>query len=119
VKILQLCLRVPFPSQDGATIAMSNMAQSLNNAGAEIKMLAFNTKKHFVNTDCINDEVKNKFRLETVYIDASVKPFYALLNLFKKNESYNIVRFDLPAFHTKIKEILASETFNIVQCEGL
>lgn len=119
MRILQLCLRVPFPPQDGATIAMYNMAHSLANAGAEIKMLAFNTKKHFVNTDSIAKEIKSKFRLETVYLDASVKIIPALLNIFKKSESYNIIRFDSEEFHDKLKEILSKETFDIVQCEGL
>ncbi|MBK7854485.1 MAG: hypothetical protein IPJ79_05860 [Bacteroidetes bacterium] len=48
MKILQLCLRVPYPPRDGATIAMYNLSESLITAGASVKALAFNTKKSFV-----------------------------------------------------------------------
>ncbi len=119
MKILQLCLRVPLPPYDGATIAMYSMADSLSSNGCQVKMLAFNTKKHFVPIDTIDDTLKDKFKLETVYLDASVTITGALKNLFRKNESYNISRFDIPEFHQKIKEILQNESFDIVQFEGL
>ncbi len=119
MKVLQLCLRVPFPPQDGATIAMSNLANSLCDAGADVTMLAFNTKKHFVNLSAIDQNIKSKFNLQTVYLDASVKVVPAFLNLFKSHQSYNIIRFDVPEFHDKLKDILARNKFDIVQCEGL
>lgn len=119
MKILQLCLRVPVPPHDGATIAIYNLASSLNHAGAEVKMLSFNTKKHFIPETTIPLSEKEKFKHESVFVDASVKPIPALLNVFKKEESYNIVRFDVKEFHEKLKSILQKEEFDIVQFEGL
>lgn len=119
MKILQLCLRVPLPPYDGATIAMYNLAESLTLNGAEVKMLSFNTKKHFTDVSTIDASLLEKYKLETVYLDASVKISGAIKNLFRKNESYNIIRFDSAAFHQKLKEILQSQSFDIIQFEGL
>ena len=119
MKILQLCLRVPLPPYDGATIAMYNLAESLTLSGAEVKMLSFNTKKHFIDLSTIEAELLEKYKLETVYLDASVKISGAIKNLFRKNESYNIIRFDSDVFHHKLKSILQAESFDIIQFEGL
>ncbi len=119
MKILQLCLRVPLPPHDGATIAIYNLAESLTNAGASVKMLSFNTKKHFIADKNIPEIQKQKFDLETVFVDASVKIFPALLNLFKKDESYNIIRFDVEDFHLRLSQVLQKETYDIIQFEGL
>jgi aspartate/glutamate racemase len=48
MRVLQICLRVPYPPADGGTIAMYNMALSLKKAGAKVKVIALNTKKHFI-----------------------------------------------------------------------
>ncbi len=119
MKILQLCLRVPLPPYDGATIAMYNLAESLTLNGAEVKMLSFNTKKHFTDVSTIDAALLEKYKLETVYLDASVKISGAIINLFRKNESYNIIRFDSAEFHHRLKEILQSQSFDIIQFEGL
>lgn len=119
LKILQLCLRVPLPPYDGATIAMYNLAESLTASGAAVKMLSFNTKKHFTDLNSIDAALIDKYKLETVFLDASVNAWDAFTNLFKPNESYNIVRFDTETFHQKLKELLQSETFDFILFEGL
>lgn len=118
MRILQLCTRVPFPPNDGGTIAMYNIALSLKDADCEVKILAFNTRKHFIAEDKIDADFKIKFDLESVYLDASVKPIPALLNLFKK-ESYNIIRFISKDFEAALITLLTKIPFDIVQMEGL
>jgi glycosyltransferase involved in cell wall biosynthesis len=119
MKILQLCLRIPFPPLDGGSIAMLNLARSLMNAGAEVKMLAFNTKKHFVPDGVLDPVFQKKFSLETVYLDASVNYFHAIANLIFSNKSYNISRFESEEFRTKLESILRVNSFDIVQVESL
>jgi glycosyltransferase involved in cell wall biosynthesis len=48
----------------------------------------------------------------------SVKPLPAFVNLFKK-DSYNISRFISDEFNKKLINILAAESYDIVQLEGL
>ncbi|MFI5219273.1 MAG: glycosyltransferase family 4 protein [Bacteroidia bacterium] len=118
MKILQLCIRVPFPPSDGATIAMYNISKSFYENGAQVKILSFNTNKNYVMEEKISKEFREKTGIETVDIDLSVKPLLAFLNLFS-NDSYNVSRFVSTAFEEKLKKILAAENFDIVQLEGL
>ncbi|HMT28701.1 MAG TPA: glycosyltransferase family 4 protein [Bacteroidia bacterium] len=118
MKILLLCLRFPYPPSDGGTIAMYNMAYALHKAGAQVKILSFNTKKHYVDLKNVPEEFTKIFKPESVYLDATVKAVPAFLNLFS-SESYNISRFNVQEFHDKLEEILSHETFDIIQLESL
>jgi glycosyltransferase involved in cell wall biosynthesis len=118
VKILQLCPRIPYPPVDGGTIGMFNLSNALISLGMEVKVLAFNTSKHFIEDDQIDAYYRTSHKLEWVYLDNSVKPFKALLNLFS-SQSYNIVRFYSEEFSSKLKQLLASGDFDMVQLDYL
>lgn len=118
MKILQLCLRIPFPPADGGTIAMYNMARALDKAGASVTILSFNTRKHFVAPEKLPSEIREKFHVQGVFLDATVKTIPAILNFFN-NKSYNISRFDTPAFHHALEVLLQQEKFDVVQMESL
>ena len=72
-----------------------------------------------MDANSIDAALLDKYKLETVFLDASVNAWDAFTNLFKPNESYNIVRFDTETFHQKLKELLQSETFDFILFEGL
>lgn len=116
MRVLQLCPRIPYPPVDGGTIGMYNLSNSLVDYGVEVKVLAFNTSKHFVEESKINPHYRSSHQLESVYLDNSLKLFKALLNIFS-SESYNIVRFYSEDFSTKLKEILRKTEFDIVQVD--
>jgi glycosyltransferase involved in cell wall biosynthesis len=118
VKILQICPRVPYPPVDGGTIGMFNLSNSLVDKGAEVKVLAFNTSKHFVRENEIDNHYRYTHRLETVYHDNSVKPVAAFFNLFS-DKSYNIERFRSPAFADRLKQVLKEDKYDIVQIDYL
>ncbi|MEP7169047.1 MAG: glycosyltransferase family 4 protein [Bacteroidota bacterium] len=118
MKILQLCIRVPFPPSDGATIAMYNISKSFHENGSQLKILSFNTNKNFVPEEKISDEFRKQTGIETVNIHLGVKILPAFLNLFT-NKSYNISRFISKEFNGKLKKILADDTYDIVHLEGL
>ncbi len=118
MKVLQLCLRLPWPPNDGGTIAMYNMTNALRNNSVDVKIVAFNTLKHFVEPDRIPAWYSAAFNPELVYLDATVRPVEAFCNLFSK-DSYNISRFDTPEMHQCISDLLTRETFDIIQLESL
>jgi glycosyltransferase involved in cell wall biosynthesis len=118
MKILQMCIRVPYPPTDGGSIAMYSLGQSLIKQGAEVKILAMNTTRHYVKLDTLPAEYKMKTKIEAVNIDTRIKPFDAFKNLFS-NKSYNIKRFDNLSFHQKLRSVLAGEKFDVVQFESL
>ena len=125
MKILQLCLRVPFPLLDGGNIAMVQAATALLKAGHEVHLLTLNTQKHRVSA---NEEqmymqqyfggFPNRASLQSVPIDTTVKPIPALLHLLSRR-SYNIARFYSVAMAAALKETLLNQTFDIVQLESL
>lgn len=117
MKILQLCNRIPFPLADGGAIAMFAMTKSFADAGCEVDMLAINTKKHRVDVASLPTWFTEKTKLYAVEADTDVKALGAFLNLFSA-ASYNLVRFDIPAVHTKLKELLLQNKYDIIQLEG-
>lgn len=118
MKILQLCLRVPFPPTDGGSIAIYNLQRSLLKQDAELKVLAFNTIKHYVDPETLPAEYVAATGMETIFLDNRVKPFAAILNLFT-GESYNIVRFIRRDFDDALTKVLRENTFDIIQIESL
>lgn len=97
---------------------MNNITQGLLKAGHKVKVFAISTPKFSIKSHNIPDEYKNNTQFEYVYIDTGVKASKAFLNLFSQ-KSYNIERFISKEAENKIKEIIASENFDIVQIEGL
>ncbi len=118
MKVLQLSNKIPFPEKDGGVIAINAITNGLLHAGCEVKMLAMNTKKHFINLNIIPEKYKNDRHLEVVEMDTSVKPIGALMGLLS-GKSYNISRFQSEDFSKKLAEILQKEKFDIIHLEGL
>jgi len=109
---------VPFPPQDGGCIAMNNLTQGLIDEGHSLKILAVNTKKHFINIENLPAVYHSKTNVEAIFIDTEIKISEAFLNLFT-NKSFNIERFHSLNFENKLIEILKAESFDIIQLEGL
>jgi glycosyltransferase involved in cell wall biosynthesis len=118
MNILQICNKVPFPPKDGGCIAMNNLTQGMIEVGHNVKVLAINTKKHFIDIEKLPRTYRSKTNIEGIFIDTNVKIPRAFLNLFS-TKSYNIERFYSKTFEQKLIELLKSETYDIIQLESL
>lgn len=118
MKALILCPRIPFPPNDGGSIAMAQLQKGLQDAGVRTDVLAFNTVKHYINPSSINAEYASKTRLETVDLDNRVKPIPAFIQLLK-GESYHISRFDATQFRHVLQRKLKEEQFDFILLESL
>lgn len=118
MNILQICSKPPFPPKDGGSVAMNILTTGLLEAGNQVKVLAVNTPKHFIDSNDIDADYRRRTRYESVFIDTSIKPLDAFLNLFS-SESYNIVRFYSKEFEERLISILKQEQFDIVHLETL
>ena len=97
---------------------MNNLIEGLADAGHTVKVLALNTNKYNIRLEDIPEPYRNKTNIELAYIDLSVKPIPAFVNLFT-SKSYHVERFKSKSFDTKLIEILQVNTFDIVQIELL
>ncbi len=118
MRILQICNKPPFPPKDGGSIAMNNLTNGLLVEKSDVKVLAINTPKHFVDISDLPIDYVSKTSIELVFIDTSINAFDAFLSMIN-NKSYNLSRFYSKKFEQKIIETLKENTFDIIHLESL
>ncbi|MBK9637584.1 MAG: glycosyltransferase [Bacteroidetes bacterium] len=118
MRILQLCIRVPFPPVDGGSIAMYHLQKSLYENGVQLKVLSFNTIKQLTDLNTLDDAYKKMTKIEGIYLDNRINPFAALFNIFT-GESYHIIRFIRRDFEEALIRILKKEKFDTIILESL
>lgn len=118
MRILQVCNKPPYPPKDGGSIAMNILTHGLIACGNEVSVLAINTPKNFIKEENIAFDYLKKISYQSVFVDTSIKPLDAFLNLFT-SESYNISRFYNKEFEKKLVDIITNNHFDIIQLESL
>ncbi len=118
MKILQLCNRVPFPPNNGGSIAMLNLTKSLKEKGNEIFNLSVNTPKHHFELKNLPEEMLSLAKWEAIDIDTTIKPMSAIANLLT-SKSYQMDRFFTKNFEKKLISLLKEESFDIIIMESL
>ena len=118
MRVLLLTNRVPFPADGGYAIVVYHTIKALVDLGCEVTLFSLNTTKHFIKVKDIKDPLFKNIKFVQYKIDNRVKAKDAFLNLFS-DQSYNISRFYDTDCASKLGHILRSNTFDIVQFEGL
>lgn len=118
LNILFICNKSPWPPSEGGPIAMNNLIEGLIDAGHHLKVLALNTNKYATDPKDIPHDYRQKTAIEFVFVDLSIKPVDAFLNLFT-NKSYHVQRFISNEVSSKLIEILSSGNYDVVQIETL
>jgi glycosyltransferase involved in cell wall biosynthesis len=119
VNILLLCPRVPWPLNDGGNIAMYRMATLLAAAGNRVTIFALNTLKHHTDSYSLPEMLRTRIRIIDHTIDTTVRPMAAFLNLFRPDESYNVIRFMDASADAALQRLLEEESFDLVQFESV
>lgn len=118
MKILLLTPRIPYPLRDGGAIAMNQTIEGLIEAGCEVHLLAMNTARHWVDPQSLPPVYEQLKGLETVFVNNSINPLSAFLNLFT-DKSYNISRFEQKEFTQHLKALLQKYVFDVVFFESI
>ncbi len=118
MKILQVCSKTPLPPIDGGSIAMNILTTGLLKCGHDVHVLAISTPKHLVDEKLIDKQLFEKTNYASVFIDTSVKPLNAFVNLFS-NQSYNIIRFYSKEFENVLIKTLSKNRYDIIHMETL
>ena len=118
MKILQLCPRVPFPSYDGGTIAMQVLADGFLTNGQELKVMALNTSRHFVDKERWKQALPVGLDFDTQRVDTDIS-LYGLLRNLLSSDSYHITRFYSSSFAEAVKQELKAKRYDLVILDGL
>lgn len=118
LRILVLCNKMPYPSNDGGTIATLNMIMGLASQGNEVDVLAMQTQKHNFPLEKLAPELTQNINWHSVWIDTDIKIGKLISNLFFSNKPYNAERFVSEEFSKKLIWLLQND-YDIVQLEGL
>lgn len=118
MKVLQLCIKPPYPPVDGGTLAMDCVTQGLLAAGHTVKVLSVCSKKHPVQGEFLTEEYLRQTRFEAVFIDLGIHPIDAAFALLC-GESYHVKRYISKDFEHKLTEVLKKDTFDIVHMESI
>lgn len=118
LKILILTPRIPFPLRDGGAIAMNQTIEGFQAQGCEVSLLAMNTSRHWVEESTLPESYQKLSHFESVYVNNSINPFTAFLNLFT-DKSYNISRFINKQYEKALILLLSKYDFDIVWFESI
>ncbi len=118
MKILQVCNKIPYPSKDGGSIAIHILTEGLLTLGHQVTVLTINTPKHFLKEEEIDVSYRAQTSFRSVFVDTSVKPLDAFLNLFS-SASYNVIRFYSKGFERALNDLLRTGDFDIIELETL
>lgn len=117
MKILILGKKYPYPTNDGESVAVANLCEGYKSRGHSLTLLCMNLlRSPKVPTDNVRDVFDS---VHIVDVDNSIRALDALKNLLFSSESYHVSRFVTDGFATKLREILLTERFDVVQMETL
>jgi glycosyltransferase involved in cell wall biosynthesis len=118
MNVLQICSKPPLPSVDGGCMATNVLTEGLLKQGVRVKVLTISTDKHPFTKERLPIDYINKTNIESTYVDTSVKPISAFINLFTQT-SYNISRFYDEKFKQLIIQNLSQQNYDVILLEGL
>lgn len=118
MRILQVCKKFPYPLKDGESIAINNLSRSLKDLGADLTLLAMNTKKHYYDLKREPSSFDQYDEIITVDIDNTIKLKDAFLNLFSQ-KSFHISRYVSREFEQTLIKLLKKTSFDVIQLETL
>ncbi len=119
MKSLQICNKLPFPNIDGGTMGFHHLTELLStDSGDELHVIAVNSEKQKGSLEQVPAAYIQKHQAQYPYLDLSIKPWKAFLNLFSRH-SLNMIRFDQPHVHDLIAAQLKKQKYDVVFIETL
>lgn len=118
MNILILCHKMPYPASYG-NIAALNMITELANQEHTVVVLTMKTYKHSFDIKDLPNNLKHNTVWHQIFVDTTIAPLKAFVNLLFSKKPYNAVRFVSKEYNHKLSEILQQNKFDIIQLEGL
>lgn len=118
VRVLLLSNKVPYPANDGSSIAMASMADAYLKNGAEVCILCLNTQKHFKEPAQAQKLKPAGAELHIIDADTGITAVGAARNLVE-GSPYHVSRFWQAGYEDKLRQLIAEKNFDLIQIEGL
>ena len=116
IRVLFLSPTVPFPLTDGGRIRVFNLLKQIATKN-DVTLLALETQP----TDAEGVAELQQLGVQVHLVpNAPTLPrlsFGTLVKAFLKRQPITVARYDLPAYRQKFKELIATETFDLVHYE--
>lgn len=118
MKILQLCHKPPYPSNDGGTIAMHALSSNLSDSGIQVKIMGIATPKHPFEKEKLTSNYLETY--SPVFFNKNTLPnnTKAFLSLFSK-EVYHTQRFFDHRLAIALTKELTKNNYDAVILESL
>ena len=117
MKVLQICHKMPFPPNDGGTLATYQLSKAMLNLDWEVKLVGLSTLKHPMKEMPLDPVFQNSHP-KSFETDTTPEPKEMIKGLWKKN-NYIVSRFFNPKLAKEIENILLNEEFDLVVFESL
>ena len=116
MRVLQICHKVPFPPNDGGTLATYQLTKAILDLGWSVKLLSLSTDKHpFIEMPL--DSVYKATNPEHIAIDTNPNSKELVKALWKKN-NHIVNRFKSDEFAHLISEHLELNEYDLVIFES-
>ena len=116
MKVLFLSPTVPFPLTDGGRIRVFNLLKQIAEK-SDVTLLALETQP----TDAEGVAELQQLGIQVHLVpNAPTLPrvsFGTLVNAFLKRQPITVARYDLPAYRQKLRELITTDTFDLVHYE--
>lgn len=119
MKILFLTNKVPYPPKDGGSIASFGLMKAFADSGHQVTVMAMNTAKHHITPFEIPEEIQSLITFHLVEVPARISIYDLIKNLLFSTLPYNADRFIDKQYKNKLKSLLTTFDFDIIQLEGL
>jgi glycosyltransferase involved in cell wall biosynthesis len=117
-RILILTNRVPYPLNDGGSLAINAMLEGYIKAGWEVFLFSMNTSRHFVPVDTLPSFYK-EIGFETFDIKTDIRLVPTLKNFFLSRKPNHAERFYDKGFGDRLKTIIDQFEPHLVQLESV
>lgn len=117
-RILIVTNRVPYPLNDGGSLAMHAMVEGYHNAGWEVMLLSMNTSRHYVSLEAL-PEFYRKIRFEAFDINTDVRLVPTLVNFFLSRKPNHATRFYEKDFALKLDRMIDDFEPDVIQLESV
>lgn len=118
MRILHVSKKNPYPAKDGESIANSNLARCLYEAGQTVDLATLNTNKHYTDPVITTANLPYYDNIHIVPHSLELKFTDALLHLLT-DKSYNIERFKSVDFRHALTDILKSNKYSCIILETI